>query len=115
MWARPTRFSKSGSAENRRRSNSQNLSRLVWPCVSLVAWLFLGGGFFSLKAATLPAGFTESQWGSAMPSAATAMAFAPDGRLFVCLQSGQVRVVNKDGVLLASPFVTLSVDSIGER
>ena len=50
-----------------------------------------------------------------MPSAATAMAFAPDGRLFVCLQSGQVRVVNKDGVLLASPFVTLSVDSIGER
>ena len=43
------------------------------------------------------------------------MAFAPDGRLFVCLQSGQVRVINKDGVLLASPFVTLSVDSNGER
>ena len=116
MRARPTKFSKSGSVENRRRSNSQNLSRLcVWHCVSLVAWLFLGGGFFSLKAATLPAGFTESQWGSAMPSAATAMAFAPDGRLFVCLQSGQVRVINKDGVLLANPFVTLSVDSNGER
>ena len=116
MRSRPTKFSKSGSVENRRRSNSQNLSRLcVWRCVSLVAWLFLGGGFFSLKAATLPAGFTESQWGSAMPSAATAMAFAPDGRLFVCLQSGQVRVINKDGVLLANPFVTLSVDSNGER
>ena len=116
MRARPTKFSKSGSVENRRRSNSQNLSRLcVWHCVSLVAWLFLGAGSFSLKAATLPAGFTESQWGSAMPSAATAMAFAPDGRLFVCLQSGQVRVINKDGVLLANPFVTLSVDSNGER
>jgi glucose/arabinose dehydrogenase len=50
-----------------------------------------------------------------MPSAATAMAFAPDGRLFVCLQSGQVRVINKDGVLLANPFVRLSVDSNGER
>jgi glucose/arabinose dehydrogenase len=99
MPTRPTKFSK-------------NLS---WLCVSLVAWLFLGGGFFSLEAATLPAGFTESQWGSAMPSGATAMAFAPDGRLFVCLQSGQVRVINKDGVLLANPFVTLSVDSTGER
>ena len=43
------------------------------------------------------------------------MAFAPDGRLFVCLQSGQVRVIDEDGVLLANPFVTLSVDSIGER
>ena len=116
MRARPTKFSKSGSVKNRRRSNSQNLSRLcAWRCVSLVAGLFLGGGFFPLKAATLPAGFTESQWGSAMPSGATSMAFAPDGRLFVCLQSGQVRVINKDGVLLANPFVTLSVDSNGER
>ena len=116
MRARPTKFSKSGSVENRRRSYSQNMSRFcVWRCVSLVAWLFLGGGFFSLKAATLPAGFSESQWGSPMPGAATAMAFAPDGRLFVCLQSGQVRVINKDGVLLANPFVTLSVDSNGER
>src|SRR5262245_16304059 len=75
----------------------------------------LGVGFFSLTAATLPAGFTESRWGSAMPSGATAMAFAPDGRLFVCLQSGQVRVINKDGVLLANPFLILSVDSNGER
>src|SRR6267378_2858767 len=115
MWARPTRFSKSGSAENRRRSNSQNLSRLVWPCVSLVAWLFLGGGFFSLKAATLPAGFTESQWGSDMSAGPTAMAFAPDGRLFVCLQDGHLRVIDKNGVLLATSFVTLSVDSNGER
>src|SRR6185437_16816067 len=100
MRGRPTKFSKSGSMKNRRGSNSWNLSRLcVWRCVSLVAWLFLGG-FFSLEAATLPPGFSESQWGSAMPGPATEMAFAPDGRLFVCLQSGQVRVINKDGVLL---------------
>jgi len=55
------------------------------PRLCAVAWLFLGGGFFSLKAATLPAGFTESQMGFRYASGATAMAFAPDGRLFVCL------------------------------
>jgi glucose/arabinose dehydrogenase len=43
------------------------------------------------------------------------MAFAPDGRLFVCLQDGHLRVIDKNGTLLASPFVTLSVDSNGER
>jgi len=114
MGAGPTKSSKSGS--NRRRSRSHDLSRLyISRCVSLVTWLFLVGGFFPLKAATLPVGFTESQWGSAIPGAATAMAFAPDGRLFVCLQSGEVRVIDKNGVLLANPFVTLSVDSNGER
>jgi glucose/arabinose dehydrogenase len=81
----------------------------------VAAWLLFGGGFFSLTAATLPAGFTESQWGSDMSGGPTAMAFAPDGRLFVCLQDGHLRVIDKDGVLLANPFVTLSVDSNGER
>jgi len=42
------------------------------------------------------------------------MAFAPDGRLFVCQQGGQLRVV-KTGSLLSTPFVSLTVDSSGER
>ena len=42
------------------------------------------------------------------------MDFAPDGRLFVCLQGGNLRVV-KNGALLPPPFVTLTVDSSGER
>jgi glucose/arabinose dehydrogenase len=42
------------------------------------------------------------------------MDFAPDGRLFVCLQTGQLRVI-KNGVLLGTPFVTLTVDSFNER
>jgi glucose/arabinose dehydrogenase len=42
------------------------------------------------------------------------MAFAPDGRLFVCLQGGQVRVI-KNGALLATPFLSLTVNSSGER
>jgi glucose/arabinose dehydrogenase len=65
------------------------------------------------RAATLPAGFSESLVASGL-SSPTAMQFAPDGRLFVCEQSGHVRVI-KDGVLLSTPFVTLPVDSRGER
>ncbi|MDQ3134293.1 MAG: PQQ-dependent sugar dehydrogenase, partial [Acidobacteriota bacterium] len=65
------------------------------------------------NAATLPGGFTETVIASGMPSP-TAMAFAPDGRLFVCQQGGQLRVI-KNGVLLPTPFVTLTVDPQGER
>jgi glucose/arabinose dehydrogenase len=42
------------------------------------------------------------------------MEFAPDGRLFVCQQTGQLRII-KNGGLLATPFVSLTVDSFGER
>ena len=75
--------------------------------------LFLHG--LSLDAAILPAGFTETQYGGTLsPGSPTAMAFSPDGRLFVCLQGGQLRVI-KNGALLPAPFVSLTVDSIGER
>jgi glucose/arabinose dehydrogenase len=42
------------------------------------------------------------------------MAFAPDGRIFICQQGGQLRVV-KDGVLLPAPFLSVVVSSAGER
>jgi glucose/arabinose dehydrogenase len=67
----------------------------------------------SLNAATLPTGFTETEVASGLTNA-TAMAFAPDGRLFVCLQGGQLRVI-KDGVLLPTPFLSVTVNSSGER
>jgi glucose/arabinose dehydrogenase len=76
--------------------------------------IFLVASLCSVRAATLPGGFTESQFGSNVGSSPTAMAFAPDGRLFVCLQGGQLRVI-KNGTLLATPFVSLSVSSAGER
>jgi hypothetical protein len=44
-------------------------------------------------AANLPSGFTEMQFGSNLSGSPTAMAFAPDGRLFVCQQGGQPRVI----------------------
>lgn len=65
------------------------------------------------SAATLPAGFSETTIASGL-SNPTAMAIAPDGRIFICQQGGALRVV-KNNALLATPFVTLTVDSTGER
>ncbi|HEX4915348.1 MAG TPA: PQQ-dependent sugar dehydrogenase [Vicinamibacterales bacterium] len=64
-------------------------------------------------AAALAAGFSESVIASGLRKP-TAMAFAPDGRLFVCEQDGTLRVI-KNGVLLSTPFVSLTVNSLGER
>ena len=63
------------------------------------------------QAATLPTGFTETQVATGL-SNPTAMAFAPDGRLFVCQQGGQLRVI-KNGALLPTPFLTVTVNSSG--
>jgi glucose/arabinose dehydrogenase len=65
------------------------------------------------QAITLPTGFTDETFVSGL-SSPTAMAFAPDGRLFVCQQGGQLRVV-KNGALLTTPFSTVTVNSSGER
>jgi glucose/arabinose dehydrogenase len=62
---------------------------------------------------SLPQGFVRSTFVN-LPSLPTTMAFAPDGRLFVSLQSGQLRVV-KNGTLLPTPFVTLPTGAVGER
>jgi glucose/arabinose dehydrogenase len=64
-------------------------------------------------AATWPSGFAEETVATGFPGA-TAMAFAPDGRLFVARQNGQLRVVQNDQILPAA-FVSLSVISNGER
>ena len=66
-----------------------------------------------VAAATLPAGFSETLVANGL-SSPTSMDFAPDGRLFVCLQGGQLRVI-KNGSLLPTPFVSLTVNSSGER
>jgi glucose/arabinose dehydrogenase len=63
--------------------------------------------------ATLPSGFTETFLTTSL-SSPTAMALAGDGRIFVCEQGGTLRVI-KNGGLLSTPFVTLTVDSNGER
>ena len=86
--------------------------RFVHFSLSLVIWLLALGCYQFAEAATLPSGFTETQIGGL--SGPTAMDIAPDGRIFVCLQGGQLRVI-KNGLLLPTPFLTLTVDSSGER
>jgi len=70
----------------------------------------------------LPNGFAERQYASGLTNP-TAMAFAPDPcpasgtpvhRVFVCEQAGNVRVF-RNGVLQASPFLTVQADTRGER
>jgi glucose/arabinose dehydrogenase len=76
-------------------------------CLSVLATLG------SATASTLPPGFSETLVAGGLVRP-TAMTIAPDGRIFVCQQDGQLRVI-RDGVLLDDPFHTLSVNSSGER
>src|SRR5215213_11308398 len=88
----------------------KSVGRLLRVCyISALLFSFIT----SAGAATLPSGFAETLITSDLQSP-TAMAFAPDGRLFVCQQGGQLRVI-KHGTLLATPFLTVSTDSTGER
>lgn len=61
----------------------------------------------------LPRGFSQGKVAGGL-SEPTAMAFAPDGRVFVAEQDGRLRVV-KNGRLLKRPFVRVATDSRGER
>jgi glucose/arabinose dehydrogenase len=73
-------------------------------------------GFFlqsSVYCADLPTGFKESVYVRNLSSPAS-LSFSPDGRLFVLLQKGEIRVI-KNGVLLDSPFLSVNVDSRGEH
>lgn len=66
-----------------------------------------------MQAATLPPGFTETQAAIGLASP-TAMTIAPDGRLFVCEESGEIRVI-KNNALLPTPFAVVSADPTHER
>ena len=66
-----------------------------------------------IHAAEVPAGFTDALLAGGL-TGPTAMAFAPDGRLFVAEERGTLRII-KNGILLPTPFLTVSVDTSGER
>ncbi|HEV7668691.1 MAG TPA: PQQ-dependent sugar dehydrogenase [Thermoanaerobaculia bacterium] len=86
----------------------------------LAAGFFLGAmlaGFAGLApsplaAFTLPDGFTQEVAASGLANP-TAMALAPDGRIFITQQGGDLRVW--DHGLVAAPFLQLDVDNDGER
>jgi glucose/arabinose dehydrogenase len=79
----------------------------------LVTLLGVSSNVRVASAITVPPGFTDSLVASGLNNP-TAMALAPDGRIFVCEQGGTLRII-KNGVLLATPFLTVTVDSSGER
>jgi putative heme-binding domain-containing protein len=64
-------------------------------------------------AVTLPDGFVIDPVAMGL-TGCTAMEIAPDGRVFVCQQTGTLRVI-KDGMLLDEPLLQVSVTSTWER
>src|SRR5688500_19955714 len=94
--------------------NSQVSGRFVSSAVLFVVTVMLGWSSVRIaNAATVPPGFTDTLVAAGL-SNPTAMALAPDGRIFVCQQGGALRVI-KNGVLLPTPFLTVTVDPSGER
>ena len=79
----------------------------------LALGLYLAAVPAELFAAGLPAGFSETLIATGLVNP-TAMAIASDGRIFVCQQTGELRVI-RDRTLLPTPFLTLGVNSDGER
>jgi glucose/arabinose dehydrogenase len=77
-------------------------------CVSLF-FLFIP----ELLSQKLPAGFYVIPVASGL-NRPTSMVMAPDGRIFYAEQDGKLRVI-KNGNLLPAPFVSLNVNSQGER
>src|SRR5262245_44810667 len=80
---------------------------------ALLTCVLLLSGSGIARAATLPTGFAESVIASSITSP-TAMAIAPDGRVFVCQQNGILRVIKND-TLLVTPFLTVTTEAVGER
>lgn len=83
---------------------------------ALSGWLFFAGLLCLsafLPAANLPAGFAEVAVAEGLNP--TAMALAPDGRLFLAQKDGRVLILHGDGELHEDPFIVLEVDDFNER
>src|SRR5215203_3485531 len=85
--------------------------------VNLLSILFVSS-FFVFASQAKAQSFTQPGFNQVLVangiSNPTVMAFAPDGRLFVAQQNGALRII-ENGVLLATPAITLSVQASGER
>jgi glucose/arabinose dehydrogenase len=100
----PTAYA-SGQHVLRARASDAAGNQSPWASVTVV----IGGSIAQ------PAGFTRNAAYVTGLSDATAFAQAPDGRLFISQEGGAMRVVDSSGTLLPTPFMTLTVDSTGER
>src|SRR3954447_15195168 len=86
------------------------LLRLLIPLASLLPLLVAAT---SADAAVLPSGFVETQVASGLRQP-TAIAVAPDGRVFVTEKKGMLRII-ENGALLPTPFLKVTVFFNGER
>lgn len=77
--------------------------------ISIAIFLFIG---MLVRAQQLPDGFVQFVLAENLDP--TDMVLAPDGRLFITIKSGSIRVVEND-VLLPGSFLTLDVDNFNER
>lgn len=80
---------------------------------TFVAALLLLSGYKPLSAQTLPPGFSQVLVAPGITQPTT-MAYTPDGRFFICEQTGAVKVLKND-TLLSRPFITLTTNLNGER
>lgn len=96
---------------NRKEKGVDVRTSLRFRWSALIA-LVLGAGA-PAAAATLPPGFAEKVLATGL-SNPTAMTLHPDGRIFVCQQSGRLRIIKND-LLLPTPFATVAVNADGER
>src|SRR5687767_4570545 len=92
--------------------SSPRLRRAAVLCATLAACAAPPPDLPATGKTSVAPGFSESLVAGGL-SDPTAMAVAPDGRIFVCEQGGAVRVV-KNGALLPTPFITLDVVVQGE-
>lgn len=90
------------------------ISRQISPAIRCAGLLALLLPLLTANAAKLPPGFAETCVARGLNP--VTMAFAPDGRLFLCEKQGLLRVVS-DGKLLEKPALDLTdrVDSWNER
>ena len=91
--------------------NSKTGNNKVNPLIValLLSLVVVGQGYGQ----TYPANFSQVQVANGL-TGPTAMVFAPDGRIFVTQQGGALGII-KNGALLATPAIQLTVDASGER
>lgn len=103
------------SAAHRQSGGAASLIRHVFlKSVSRMNYLLV---LFTLLTATvsasdLPDGFAESRLATGLDP--TGIEVAPDGRVFITEKSGKVRII-KNGSLLTTPFLSITVDNNNER
>ncbi len=95
------------------QSFMENLVSKLFSFKSIVLFSLLFLKNSNVNAQTFPPGFSQIPVTTGFTNP-TAMAFAPDGRIFICEQGGALKIV-KNGSLLPTSFLTLTVNSSGER